>query len=268
MAVTWWPKHGQNNTEGSFAAYADKLFGYGDHACGDTEFQLRFESTTGTIDTWRLSAGSYVFDGYVFTSDGKTTYPTTRATATDICLYYRLDANSHICGLGIVKSGNEPSGSLTLKLWNVQNGTVMADYRQLFTWGRQTEASTSAGAVDFLSSKETAEAVGKTSYDATYVKKRFRAGYPGTVRLDVDIYTNAGYGAAVYRVRGGVATLLTTLTVSTSSTYESKNYNVTGLMQGDYIDIQGNNGGCNFKFKNFRIRYITKDTPTSALVEL
>lgn len=264
MALIYWPKHGQNNTENSFAQYADKLFGYADRACGDTDFQLRFQSTTGTIDTWRLSAGSYVFDGYVFTSDGNTTYPTTRATATDICLYYHLDANSHIDGWGIVKSGNEPAGSLTLKLWNVQNGTVLADYRQLFTWGRQTEASTSAGAADFLSSKEA------SSTGTAVVVKRFRTGYPGTVRLDLDVKTgHSSDRFEVYRNRGGVSTKLTTLTCSSVGVWESKNYTVTGLMQGDYIDIQTFAvGGLTCTVKNFRIRYITKDIPQSSIVEL
>jgi len=263
MAVTWWPKHGENNTENSFAQYADKLFGYADHASSDTAFQLRFTSTDGTNDTWTLSSGSYVFDGYVFTAEGTETVTTVHATATDVYLYYHLDANSHIDATGIAVLASVPSGANSLRLWKVQNGAV-TDYRQLFTWGRQTEASTSASAADFLSSKEA------SSTGTAVVVKRFRTGYPGTVRLDLDVKT--GYSSdrfEVHRNRGGVSTKLTTLTCSTTGTWESKNYTVTGLMQGDYIDIQTFAvGGLTCTVKNFRIRYITKDTPTSALVEL
>lgn len=263
MAVTWWPKHGQNNTEGSFAAYADKLFGYGDHACGDTEFQLRFTSTDGTNDTWTLTAGSYVYNGYLFTAAGGETVTSVRAIATSVYLCYTVDANGHISASSISASSVPPGTTNSLKLWQVQNG-IITDYRQLFTWGRQTEASTSAGAINFLSSKEA------SSTGVGTVVKRFRAGYPGTVRLDLDVKT--GYSSdrfEVYRNRGGVSTKLTTLTCSSVGVWESKNYTVTGLMQGDYIDIQTFAvGGLTCTVKNFRIRYITKDIPQSSIVEL
>lgn len=270
MAITYWPKHGEANTEASFAAYADKLFGYADHASSDTAFMALYTSNDGTNDTYTISAGSYMFNGYLFTAAGTETLVVDDGTSVDCYLYYHLDGSDHIDACGVCKYADIPAGAVSLKLWNFNTG-VITDYRQILTWGRQSVADTSANCTDFLSTTETALAGGATSYSAGAVKKRFRAGYPGTVSLALDVYCDGGagtpntYGAAVYRVRGGSATLLTTLTVSIAA-YESKTYTVSGLQAGDYIDIQGNSGSLNYKFKNFRIRYITADTPTAAVL--
>lgn len=266
MAITYWPKHGENNTENSFAQYADKLFGYADHASSDTAFQLRFTSTDGTNDTWTLSSGSYVFDGYVFTAEGTETVTTVHATATDVYLYYHLDANSHIDATGIAVLASVPSGANSLRLWKVQNGAV-TDYRQVFTWGRQSYASASGSAVSFLSSREVMIASGGAAYDASAIAKRFRAGYPGTVRLDFDAKNIGGAlpgRVKVYSVRGSSKTELAYYTDLLADGYTSKTLTVTGLMAGDYIELQGVQQ--NTYMKNFRIRYMLTDAPTAAVL--
>lgn len=259
MAISYWPKHGEYNTERSFATYTDRLMGYADHASADGDFELRYTSTADGNDTWTLSAGHYVFDGYVFTSDGATTVVTASATATDINLYYHLDANDRIDASGIAATANVPAGSKVLKLWNVKNAQV-TDYRQLLTWGRQSISSTAVGCVDLLSAAQAYTMSTSATYDVAKALKRFRVAYPGSLRLDVDVKTAIGSGKlAVWRVRGAVGTKLTEFNATTS--WASFNTIVTNLMPGDILHLQWTSMGG--YVKNARIRYTLSDIPSA-----
>lgn len=226
----------------------------------------------GGNDIYTITAGSYLFDGYLFTAAGTETLSVTANTATNCYLYYHLDANSHIDACGICKEADIPSGAQSLKLWVLSYGNAAAkimDYRTVLTWGRTSSASTASGCYDLLDTRETTLAVGSNTYSGSYVRKRFRVGYPGSVRIDFDGYCDNDVPAhRIYITRGGTGTLFSSKDVGTASTWESFNETVTGLQPGDYIDIIGGHGSYNFKYKNFRVRYVTADTPSASFIAL
>lgn len=271
MAITYWPKHGETNTEATFAAYVDKLIGYADHASSDTAFMAKWTSNNGTNDTYTISAGSYVFNGYLFTAAGSETLSVVDHTSTNCYLSYIVtNATGAINECGVYPDASRPSAGAgetryDLLLWNF-NAQVITDYRQVFTWGRQSVASTDAGCVDFISTGETPLTAGNAAYADASTLKQFRAGYPGSVNLTVEVFaTPVATTLGVYIKRGTTTTKFVDLTVA-ENIYEIESLSVTGLQSGDLVSVQGNAGGASYKAKNFRIRYTLGDITTAAVV--
>lgn len=277
MAITYYPQDGTTNTAASFASYVDKMFGYADHASSDTAFMMQYTGTAGGLDTYKITAGSYLFNGYLFTAAGTETLSVTTATNTECYLcYIQNNTTGALSSVGIYKAADLPTAGAgetrnVLNLWTLSAGGVVGaitDKRQVFTWGRQSVASTAAGCVDFLSAR-TVQKQGWTSYNATYTMKRFRCGYPGTVQLTYDGKVLTGTSNIyVYRVRNGVGTLLSTDAVNSTNftTFDHNGTVIKGLMPGDYIDVQGAWGSSNYQVKNFRIRYTLRDITTAAVL--
>lgn len=273
MAITYYPQDGTTNTAASYAYYVDKMFGYADHASSDTAFMMQYTSTAGGLDVYTITAGSYLFNGYLFTAAGTETLSVTTATATECYLcYIQNNTTGALSSVGIYKAADLPTAGAgetrnSLNLWTLSAGGVVAaitDKRQVFTWGRQSVASTAAGCVDFLSARESAK-TGATSWTAANVAKRFRCAYPGTVHLTFDGWSGSTDTVKVFRVRGGAATQLTTASITNSYATYTYATEISGLMPGDYIDVQVMSA-ITYKIKNFRVRYTLGDITTAAVL--
>ncbi len=273
MAITYWPKHGSSNLEASMAQYVDRIIGFADHASSDTAFMAKWTSNDGTNDTYTISAGSYIFNGYLFTAAGTETLVVDHGTSINGYLAYVTDSAGHINEAGVYKYADLPTAGAgetvqPLLLWNFNAGTI-TDYRQVFTWGRSSYGNADSGCVDILSAT-TSTGVGATTYGTGAAsRKEFRCAYPGSVYLSYD-YCASGTTTDidVYKVRGGTGTLFSSTDVASSyPTYTSvSNVEVDGLMPGDLITIQGDNPAATYYVRNFRIRYKTTDTPTAAML--
>lgn len=240
MALDWYPKYDAQNTEAAFAQYIDRIFSAQDHVGADTHWALVFDSVQGSNHRYRLESGDFLFDGYVFHSDGTTTIDVA-TSSVDIYFYYTLTAGViTACGL----STSSSAGSARIKLFNT-NAMAITDYRRVFTWGKYSVASSAVDATVISAAREKAASSYSSSWNESVVTssgKRFRVAYNGSVRLTAQIKstdgTTTGTIYRVYRVRAGAATLIASLNVGTADTYTAVTADVTGLLPGDYIDIQ------------------------------
>lgn len=256
MSISVYPVTGDITAAG-FAAALDKLFGEVDHASDDLAFALRLQSQSGGYNTWVLTAGSYIFDGYIFTSDGADTQLIAEGAETSIYLYYTL-SGGYVTAKGISTSSS--AGTNRIKLWKVKGPTAgstapgtITDYRRINTWGRTAVASTAVDAITLSAAREC-----KTSFLTSL--KSFRVAYPGSYQLDFEYIVQMGQTLKVQRTRGGIITSLSTPT--NSEVYKAYSYAVNDCMPGDTIDIVGSDS----YVRNVYLRYKLTDASAPAVL--
>ncbi len=257
MAITAYPITGNINAA-DHASAIDKLFGGLDHANADLAFELKLLSQAGGLNTWQLTAGAYILDGYVFISDGTETVTVGDSSAKSICLYYVL-TGGYITAAGIDESSKKPSGAIETILW-VVNGPVggssapssITDNRRINTWGRTAYANTDADAITLAATR----AVVTGSLTSL---KRFRVAYPGSYQLTFEHKGNASF-AFVQVNRGG--TVISTTSISNASDWTTWSNSINNCQPGDIISVEGQD----LEVRSAYLRYKLSDLGSSAVL--
>ena len=258
MALAVYPITGTCNAA-DFANALDKLFGEVDHGSTDLAFQLTLLSQAGGINTWQLTAGAYILDGYVFISDGTETVTVGDSSAKSICLYYVL-TGGYITAAGIGESSKKPSGAIETILWVVNGPTAgstapfsKTDNRRINTWGRASYANTDGDAV-------TLSATRAVTSGSLVTLKSFRVAYPGSAQLAFDYKYSGGGFAFVFVKRNGTA--IQTTNLSNAADWTAWSYAINNLMPGDLVTVDGEL----LEVRNAYLRYKLTDLAASAVI--
>lgn len=254
MALQVFPKSG-DIVAADFAQALDRVSG-GHRATTGLDFSLSYLSLAGGNTTWRLNAGSYIFNGYVFVADGTETITAAAASTVPVYLYYTL-TGGFITAAGL--STNAGAGTARIQLWTVQGPVTSApatvkDYRRINTLGRTAYANTDADAITMAAPKDTMVASGWC--------KQFRVAYPGSYSIAFE-YIADGVATLCYmhRIRGGVNTQLGDLpTVAEWTAYSST---INDCLPGDIIGLLGVNPG---RFRSAYLRYKLTDPASPAVL--
>lgn len=261
MALSVYPVTGDVTAAG-FAAALDKLFGQVDHANGDLAFQLTLQSQSGGNNVWVLTEGSYLFDGYIFTSDGTDTITVAEGSALAGYLYYVLAAG-YITSAGICKFQDLPAGSTSIQLWQVQGpaagstaAVAFTDYRRINTWGRTAYGNSDADAVTMAATRSVQIATGGTI-------KKFRVAYPGSYQLDFEYKETAGGAYYVRLMRG--ATTISSVAPTAASDWTAYSAEIAACQPGDTIEVVNVTGNPLY-VRSAYLRYKLTDAEAAAVL--
>lgn len=261
MALSVYPVTGDITAAG-FAAALDALFGQVDHANSDLAFRLTLQSQEVTINTWVLTAGSYLFDGYIFTSDGTEIVEMSETGSWTIYLYYVLAAG-YITSCGIAETTNVPAGAVSKALWVVNGPTAAStapnsrtDNRRINTWGRTAYANSDADAVTLAATRSVQLANGGTV-------KSFRVAYPGTYQLDFEYKEPDGGVYYVGLKRGG--TLVSSTNLAYNADWTAYSAEIAVCQPGDTIEVVNATGNPLY-VRSAYLRYKLTDAAAAAVL--
>ena len=258
MALAVYPITGTCNAA-DFANALDKLFGEVDHGSTDLAFQLTLLSQAGGINTWQLTAGAYILDGYIFISDGTETITVAEGSSQNIVLYYKI-VDGYITEAGVDEASKKPAGAVEKILWVVNGPTAgstapfsKTDNRRINTWGRASYANTDGDAV-------TLSATRAVTSGSLVTLKSFRVAYPGSAQLTFDYKYPGGGFAFVFVKRNGTA--IQTTNLSNAADWTARSYAINNLMPGDLVTVDGQL----LEVRNAYLRYKLTDLAASAVI--
>lgn len=265
MSISVYPATG-DITAAAWAAALDALFGGVDHGNTDLAFQLSLQSQAGGNNTWVLTAGSYLFDGYIFTSDGTDTVTVVEGQSRDIGIYYVL-TNGFITDAGISPIGVQwlPAGAVSLTLFTV-NGPVAGatapntrtDNRRINTWGRAAYANSDADAI-------TLSAVRSVQVTTAVSIKSFRVAYPGSYQLDFEYKELTGAYANIVALKRAGTTVWSAALSNSAIDWTAYSAEISGCQPGDTIEVINVDGNPLY-VRSAYLRYKLTDAEAAAVL--